>query len=409
MKRQPSLGVRVAHSRWGRAALHLACLLRGKHTRWHSQGIVRALFGSPSSQVVAAAASPPDPSPLPSPAPEGAASKPIEVPAAEGPKACSGNSHSARGMFLLCASFGAGLRVFALPGAPAVELLPAAQVDSGGVHLQQIVAAPSVLPPRSIRLVGAPAFGQAAFLSRAQIEDCLRTAAPGLVVSNWSGAGRVRITRRARSLDESELRQLLVATLQREFVRDKGELELRLSRPWAPVLVPDETLVVKVIDLPASGVGANFIIRFELLAGSDRLGPWQVVAQAKLIKEVLVSRCLLRRGQSLQEADFITERHDVLTLRDPLDRTALKNPAIELVENLPAGQPLLSRAVRLRPVVQRGQLVDGLVRDGPLNISLKVEVLADGLSGQTVRVRNPKTRREFYAKVQDDQSVLISL
>ncbi|HYV33159.1 MAG TPA: flagellar basal body P-ring formation chaperone FlgA, partial [Candidatus Binatia bacterium] len=111
----------------------------------------------------------------------------------------------------------------------------------------------------------------------------------------------------------------------------------------------------------------------------------------------------------LQEADFITERHDVLTLRDPLDRTALKNPAIELVENLPAGQPLLSRAVRLRPVVQRGQLVDGLVRDGPLNISLKVEVLADGLSGQTVRVRNPKTRREFYAKVQDDQSVLISL
>ena len=34
---------------------------------------------------------------------------------------------------------------------------------------------------------------------------------------------------------------------------------------------------------------------------------------------------------------------------------------------------------------------------------------ADGLPGQTVRVRNPKTKREFYAKVQDEQTVLIHL
>ena len=63
----------------------------------------------------------------------------------------------------------------------------------------------------------------------------------------------------------------------------------------------------------------------------------------------------------------------------------------------------------MKPVVQRGQFVDGLVRDGSLNIALKVEVLADGLPGQTVRVRNPKTKREFYAKVQDEQTVVINL
>ena len=40
---------------------------------------------------------------------------------------------------------------------------------------------------------------------------------------------------------------------------------------------------------------------------------------------------------------------------------------------------------------------------------MKVEVLADGLPGQMVRVRNPKTKREFYAKVQDEQTVLINL
>ena len=82
---------------------------------------------------------------------------------------------------------------------------------------------------------------------------------------------------------------------------------------------------------------------------------------------------------------------------------------LELVEPVAAGQPLLARSIRPRPVVQRGQMVEGLVRDGALQINMRVEVLADGLPGQIVRVRNPKTRREFYAKVQDEQTVIINL
>ena len=311
--------------------------------------------------------------------------------------------------FLLCALAGGGFQVFAFPGAPALELLPAAQVDSGGIYLHQIAAGPFSSSARPVRLTAAPAFGQVLSLSRAQILDLLRVAAPGFVVSNWSGASQVRLTRRARALDESSLRELLVATLQKEVVRDQGELELRLSRPWAVLMVPDETLVLKVLDLPATGVSPNFIVRFELVAGPDHLGPWQVVAQARVLQNVLVARSSLKRGQPLQPGDFTTERRDVLPLREPVGETVLRNPALELVENIQAGQPLLSRALRMRPVIQRGQLVDGLLREGSLNISLKVEVLVDGLPGQTVRVRNPKTRREFYAKVQDDQTVLINL
>src|SRR5262249_61690990 len=104
---------------------------------------------------------------------------------------------------------------------------------------------------------------------------------------NWSGAQAIRITRRARVLGEAELRDLLTATLQKETVRDKGELELRFSRPWTPVSAPDETLVLRVLDLPASGLSPNFIVRFELQAGPDRLGPWQVVVQAPVVKEIL--------------------------------------------------------------------------------------------------------------------------
>lgn len=312
--------------------------------------------------------------------------------------------------FLLSALLGGGPRVFAFPEPAAFELLPAAQVDSAGIFLHQIATAkPSVLPPQPIRLADAPAFGQAASLSRAQIQEMLKAIAPGFSATNWSGAGYVRVTRRARALTERELRDLLSATLQKDFVKDKGDLELRLTRPWASVFVPDETLVLKVIDLPATGVSAHFIVRFELFAGQDRLGPWQVVAQGKVMKDILVARTGLKRGDPLRDSEITTERRDVLSLREPLDETALRNPSLELLESIQSGQPVLARSIRMKPVVQRGQFVDGLVRDGSLNIALKVEVLADGLPGQTVRVRNPKTKREFYAKVQDEQTVVINL
>jgi len=282
-------------------------------------------------------------------------------------------------------------------------------VDSSGIYLHQILSSPLSVPAPPIRLANAPAFGQAASFSRAQISALLKTAAPELTTTNWSGASQVRITRRARAFKESDLRELLTVTLQQGHVKEKGDLELRLSRPWAPVYVPDETLVLKVIDLPASGVGPNFIVRFELVAGTDRVGPWQVVVQARVMKDILVARTLLKRGQPLLSSDFTTERRDVLSMREPLDESVLRDPTLELIEGVQAGQPLLARSVRMRPVVQRGQMVDGLVREGALNISLRVEVLADGLPGQTVRVRNPKTKREFYAKVQDEQTVVINL
>ena len=306
------------------------------------------------------------------------------------------------------------LLMLSLTFAPALsalelELRPAAQVDSAGIYLHQIVSMTPAELPTQHRLADAPPFGRAVSISAAQITEALRQANTTLPAPNWTGAPQVRVTRRARAFGEAELRDLLTATLQSDTVKDRGTLELTFGRPWAALQLPDENLTLRVLSLPSAGVSANFIVRFDLAAGSERFGPWQVVTQARIMKDVPVTRLPLKRGQPLQPSDFAIERRDILALREPVDAEALNNPTLELIENLNAAQPLLARSVRMRPVVQRGQFVDGLVRDGAMNIALKVEALADGLPGQTIRVRNPKTRREFYAKVQDQQTVLISL
>ena len=54
-------------------------------------------------------------------------------------------------------------------------------------------------------------------------------------------------------------------------------------------------------------------------------------------------------------------------------------------------------------------MVEGVFQDGSLGISLLVETLEDGALGQTVRVRNPKTKHELHGKVENEKTIRINL
>ncbi len=304
-----------------------------------------------------------------------------------------------------------GLVQTACAGEPEVwQLLPRAQVDSSGIFLNQLVIPPATsaaLP--QIRLAPAPNLGQTASFSREQITELVRQHNPELFTSNWSGATQIRVSRRTRQFIDSDMIDLLTATLQREVVKDRGELELHLARPWVPLPVPDEPLTLKVFDTPANGIVPNCVIRCELWNGKERVGDWQLAVQASVWREIPVAHSALTRGQLLKDADITMERRDVLVQRDAYLNFSRADDSLQLAENIPSGSPVLNRSIRIRPIIQRGQMVEGLYQDGSLSISLKVETLEDGLPGQTVRVRNPKTKRELYGKVQNEQTVLIAL
>ena len=295
------------------------------------------------------------------------------------------------------------------PAPGMLALVPALEVDSRGVFLSQVL---SVVPGRVLphaRVAPAPAFGDTAALSRDTVAAVLRDVMPGLDGLDWSGPETVQISRRNRSLEEHELRLLLTEAARAHLGDLEGELELRLARAWTPLLVPDEPLSIQILDLPRGGLRPNLLVRFDLLAGEERLGGWQLSVQASLWSEVPVARSALKSGQRLAEADVALERVDALTLRDALSPDALADEHLELAQYIRAGQPILTRAVRVRPVIRRGNLVEGLIADGAMVISLKVEALDDAVPGQTLRVRNPRTRREFRAQVQDEQTVLLFL
>jgi len=308
---------------------------------------------------------------------------------------------------LLWACLGGGFTSIIRAGeAPPFQLIAVAPVSGDGVFLPQIFSSAQPLP--AVRLCDAPAFGKNLILTRAQIGDLLAANAP-VVGTNFSGPDAIKISRRARTLGESDILGLLTATLQHNYIKDKGQLELRLAQPWNALVLPDEPLTLDVSDLPSAGVTPGFIVRFTLRTAHETLGNWQANLKASVWREVWVASVQLKRGDPVSPDLFSRERRDILSLREPPADFAAADDALEIAESVPPGVPLLAHMVKARAVVHRGQHADALVQDGAMSIKTKVEILDDGSPGQTVHARNSLTHRDLSGTVLNEKTILISL
>jgi flagella basal body P-ring formation protein FlgA len=310
------------------------------------------------------------------------------------------------GAWLLAGIFICAGRANAADGAT-LNLLPAAQTDGAGVFLQQIVKSDQPLP--ALKLCDAPAFGKITQLTRTQVNDLLATAAPDLATTNWSGANTIRISRRAREFSENEMLAQLTSTLQHDFVKTRGELELSLTQPWTAPVVPDEPLTVKILELPTAGVTPTFIVRFELHTAQQTLGAWQASVKAQVWREVWVARSSLPRGATIAEADIGRERRDIVNVHKAFADFEAGDDTLEIAGFVTANMPLLADDVRPKVVVHRGQLAEAQLEDGALSIHMKVVALEDGAPGQSIRLRNPVSQKSLNGTVLNGNTISISL
>ena len=282
-----------------------------------------------------------------------------------------------------------------------------AMVRSEGVFSTDLIQGVPALP--RVRVAPAPQVGAWSQLSRTSVVEALRIAGVDLSLVRWTGPESARVSRAMRDLGEVEVRDRITQELQRRFARNGGEIEVRLSRPWRSVSIPDESLDIRLLDLPTAGLQSLISLKVEGLGGGDAVGSWFQPIQVRHGCEVPVAAAALRRGQPLVEVETMLERRDVLVSRGILKAlpTAVQN--YELAESLAPGQALSDRSLRLKTVVFRGRRVDARIQAGTLEITTKVEAMEDGYPGQSIRVRNPLSKREFRGVVQGEDSVLIPL
>jgi flagella basal body P-ring formation protein FlgA len=202
---------------------------------------------------------------------------------------------------------------------------------------------------------------------------------------------------------------MLTSALQQDYVKDKGDLEIRITQPWATRNISNEPITVKILEMPTMGVTSSFIVRFELRVADKSIGSWQVPVQAHVWREAWVAHSMLKRGDFIADADLARERRDMLAIHEPLAEFSPGDSTLEIAEPVGVGAPLFARSVKAIPVVHRGQTVTALIEDGSFSVQMKVEALEDGSPGQIVRARNQQSLRDIRGKVLNEQTILVSL
>jgi flagella basal body P-ring formation protein FlgA len=195
----------------------------------------------------------------------------------------------------------------------------------------------------------------------------------------------------------------IVDALQRELTARyslEGDLKLSLSQDWKPLELRNGRDWKLVIDqAPLGGLSSRSQVRFHIESGGNQVGSWQEILRASLWRPVWVATRRLDRGATPDASSCGLKNIDTLAENLSYVPADTDLSIYEMAQGVGQDRPLTSRDLSLRPLVRKNQLVDVIVSEGSLNITMKGLALGTAGAGEMVGIRNPDSRKDFQAKV----------
>ncbi len=180
----------------------------------------------------------------------------------------------------------------------------------------------------------------------------------------------------------------------------EGDLKLSLSQAWKPIEIRNGRDWKLFIDqAPQGGLSSRPQVRFHIESAGKEIGSWQESLRASLWRPVWVATRRLDRGATPDASSCALKNMDTLAENLSFVSADTDLSIYEVAQGVGQDRPLTSRDLSLRPLVRKNQLVDVLVSDGALNITMKGLALGTAGAGEMVSVRNPDSRKDFQAKV----------
>ena len=139
--------------------------------------------------------------------------------------------------------------------------------------------------------------------------------------------------------------------------------------------------------------------------------PWQIYfpVQIKAFGPAVVSKRALMRGSIIVAKDLAVSTRE---LSDALNGyyTAIEDVAgMELRFNLAGGSIIGPRSLKPQFLVKRGDIITILAETNGLQIRVKGTALMDGFKGQSIRIKNTRSKRELQGEVVASRTVKIDL
>jgi flagella basal body P-ring formation protein FlgA len=199
---------------------------------------------------------------------------------------------------------------------------------------------------------------------------------------------------------ETFTQENLLADLTRQLAerfQTKGELQLDLIRPWSPLAAAAGSVEVALLECPAR-LNSSLLLQVRLQSGGQSLGTFSLMLKAQLFREVWVARAPIERGTTFDPNQLDTRRVDVLQQRDTVPTDGPETD-FAYTTSVSAGRLLTWRDLTRRSLIRKGQIVEVSAIDGTLTITTKALAMENGAAGDTVKLRNLESKKDFSALV----------
>ena len=192
--------------------------------------------------------------------------------------------------------------------------------------------------------------------------------------------------------DREALREAARAYLE-QAVRERHGVQARVR-----VRQPDPRLRLKACDGPLEA----YLSRGSRLTSHTTVGVhcrgtqgWSLYLQAEVAirKPVVVTKRLVKRGESLDAASLTLETRDIATLRGGFFDKPEQVAGMLARRDLTPGTPITAPSVKAPYMVRRGEQVTLENSQGSIRVRMRGKALSNAIRGATVRVRNLTSKR----------------
>ena len=193
---------------------------------------------------------------------------------------------------------------------------------------------------------------------------------------------------------------LRLESLASEELDPDSRLTLRSTARWQPLEIPATAtweLVLRNAFSPDNQ--GRWYASFSILVEGEPAASRLLRVDASLFKEVWMVQQRLNRGDSPVMPAVKAVLRDIFLERGNPVPASENLRSYELVRSVSEGRLLTWDDLKQRPAVRRGNVVDVVVQQGAMTVTMRARSLEDGLLGDSVAVRNLESHRELVGTV----------
>lgn len=223
----------------------------------------------------------------------------------------------------------------------------------------------------------------------------------------FQGSGSTEILTQSQSFDPAGLLPLAKAFVLDQTKETPEDVDVKIEGMGKQIILPAGKVTAKFRPSFSGRYEGAVFLTAELAVDGH------LARTLPLRLEVDVFQPTVVVTKALEKGDKFT-RDNVSLVRTPnsqITRGCLRQ--MNSVLGRTAASPLApGRLVRVSdlydpPAIQHGQIVEGIVQKGNIELSVQVRAIEDGKAGDSIRIENTESHRLLRGKVLDEKTVLI--